>query len=103
MRHQMPIRWDEGSTRRVQRGGGPIEEIRPGEVVWIPLGEKHWHWASPPTAITHIAVHEQLDGKPVEWMERVSDEQYGADRNARLNDLAGALPDAERCVHCALD
>ena len=59
-----------------QRWGGPIEEIRPGDVVWIPAGEKHWHGASPATAMTHIAVQEQLDGKAVEWMEKVSDEQY---------------------------
>ena len=63
---------------RVQRWGGPIEEIRPGDVVWIPPGEKHWHGASPTTAMTHIAVQEQLDGKAVDWMEHVSDEQYQA-------------------------
>ena len=56
--------------------GGPIEEIRPGDVVWFPPGEKHWHGAAPTTAMTHIAVQEQLDGKVVEWMEKVSDEQY---------------------------
>jgi quercetin dioxygenase-like cupin family protein len=61
---------------RVQRLGGPIEEIRPGDVVWFPPGEKHWHGASPTTAMTHIAVQEALDGKAVEWMEQVSDEQY---------------------------
>jgi quercetin dioxygenase-like cupin family protein len=68
---------------RAQRSGGPIEEIRPGDVVWFPAGEKHWHGASPTTAMTHIAVQEQLDGKMVEWMEKVSDDQYLADRNAR--------------------
>ena len=62
---------------RVQRAGGPVEEIRPGDVVWIPPGEKHWHGAAPTTAMTHIAIQEQLDGKVVEWMEKVSDEQYG--------------------------
>jgi quercetin dioxygenase-like cupin family protein len=62
----------------VQRGGGPIEEIRPGDVIWIPPGEKHWHGASPTTAMTHVAIHEQLGGKTVEWMEKVSDEQYGS-------------------------
>ena len=62
---------------RVQRWGGPVEEIRPGDVVWFPSGEKHWHGASPTTAMTHIAIQEQLDGKMVEWMEHVSDEQYG--------------------------
>ena len=56
--------------------GGPIEEIRSGDVVWIPPGEKHWHGAAPATAMTHIAVQEQLDGKAVDWMEQVSDEQY---------------------------
>jgi quercetin dioxygenase-like cupin family protein len=59
-----------------QRWGGPIEEIRPGDVVWFPPGEKHWHGATPTTAMTHIAIQEQLDGKVVEWMEWVSDEQY---------------------------
>jgi quercetin dioxygenase-like cupin family protein len=61
---------------RVQREGGPIEEIRPGDVVWFSPGEKHWHGASPTTALTHIAIQEALDGKAVEWMEKVSDEQY---------------------------
>ena len=61
---------------RVQRAGGPIEDIRPGDVVWIEPGEKHWHGASPTTAMTHIAIQEQLDGKAVDWMEQVSDEQY---------------------------
>ena len=62
---------------RVQRWGGPIEEIRPGDVVWFEPGEKHWHGASPTTAMTHIAIQEQLDGKAVEWLEHVSDDQYG--------------------------
>jgi quercetin dioxygenase-like cupin family protein len=61
---------------RAQRLGGAIEEIRPGDVVWFPPGEKHWHGASPTTAMTHIAVQEALDGKAVDWMEQVSDEQY---------------------------
>ena len=61
---------------RAQRWGGPIEEIRPGDVVWIAPGEKHWHGAAPATAMTHIAIQERLDGKAVEWMEHVSDEQY---------------------------
>lgn len=61
---------------RAQRWGGPIEEIRPGDVVWIPPGEKHWHGASPSASMTHIAIQEQLDGKAVEWMEKVTDEQY---------------------------
>ncbi len=63
---------------RVQRWGGPIEEIRPGDVVWFPPGEKHWHGASPITAMTHIALQEVQDGKVVDWMEKVSDDQYGA-------------------------
>ena len=61
---------------RAQREGGPIEEIRPGDVVWFAPREKHWHGASPATAMTHIAVQERLDGKAVEWLEHVSDEQY---------------------------
>ena len=63
---------------RVQRWGGPVEEIRPGDVVWIPPGEKHWHGAAPATAMTHIAIQEALNGSPVDWMEKVTDEQYGA-------------------------
>ena len=61
---------------RVQRAGGPIEEIRPGDVVWIAPGETHWHGAAPSTAMTHIAIQENLDGKAVDWMEYVTDEQY---------------------------
>jgi quercetin dioxygenase-like cupin family protein len=60
-----------------QRWGGPIEHIRPGDVIWFPPGEKHWHGATATAAITHIAVQERLDGKTVDWMEKVSDEQYG--------------------------
>jgi len=63
---------------RVQREGGPIEEIRPGDVVWFAPGEKHWHGAGPTTAMSHIAVQEKLNGSPVEWMEKVTDAQYGA-------------------------
>lgn len=63
---------------RVQRWGGPIEEIRPGDVVWIAPGEKHWHGAAPTTAMTHLAMQEKLDGKTVDWLEHVSDEQYNA-------------------------
>lgn len=59
-----------------QRWGGPIEQIRPGDVVWFPPGEKHWHGASPTTAMTHIAIQEELDGKTAEWLEHVTDEQY---------------------------
>jgi quercetin dioxygenase-like cupin family protein len=60
----------------VQREGGPVEEIRPGDVVWFPPGAKHWHGATPMTAMTHIAIQEALNGKNVDWMEKVSDEQY---------------------------
>jgi len=60
----------------VQCEGGAIEEIRPGDVVWFPPNEKHWHGATPTMAITHIAIQEALDGKVVDWMEKVSDEQY---------------------------
>ena len=63
---------------RAQRDGGPVEEIRPGDVVWIPPGEKHWHGAAPTTAMTHLAIQEQLDGRVVDWMEKVSDEEYEA-------------------------
>jgi quercetin dioxygenase-like cupin family protein len=63
---------------RAQREGGPVEEIRPGDVVWFSPGEKHWHGAAPTTAMTHLAIQEQLNGKAVEWLEKVSDEQYGS-------------------------
>ena len=59
-----------------QRWGGPIEQIRPGDVIWFPPGEKHWHGATATTAMTHIAIVERLDGKTADWMEQVSDEQY---------------------------
>ena len=61
-----------------QRWGGPKEEIRPGDVIWFPPGEKHWHGAAATTAMTHIAIVEMLDGKSADWLEQVSDEQYGA-------------------------
>ncbi len=61
---------------RVQRLGGPVEEIHPGDVVWFEPNEKHWHGAAPDTAMTHIAIQEELDGKAVDWMEQVSDDQY---------------------------
>lgn len=60
----------------VQREGGPVEEIQLGDVVWFPPGEKHWHGATSFTTLTHIAIQEALDGKVVEWLEKVSDEQY---------------------------
>ena len=63
---------------RAQREGGPIEESRPGDVVWFAPGAKHWHGAAATTAMTHIAIQEKRDGKTVEWMEKVSDEQYSA-------------------------
>ena len=62
---------------RVQRWGGAVQEIRPGDVVWTPPGVKHWHGASPANAMTHIAIQEAQEGKTVEWMEKVSEEQYG--------------------------
>lgn len=61
---------------RAQREGGPVEEIRPGDVVCFSPGEKHWHGASPKTAMTHIAIQERLDGKFVDWLEKVSEQQY---------------------------
>ena len=61
-----------------QRWGGPIEEIWPGDVVWFPPGEKHWHGATPAAAMTHIAIQEKLEGKAVAWLEHVTDEQYQA-------------------------
>src|SRR5439155_25685245 len=67
----------------VQRWGGPIEEIRPGDVIWFAPGEKHWHGASPTTAMTHVAIQEKLDGKAVDWMEHVTDEQYRDRSNAK--------------------
>jgi quercetin dioxygenase-like cupin family protein len=67
----------------VQRWNGPIEEIRPGDIIWFEPGEKHWHGATATTAMTHIAIVERLDGKSADWMEKVSDEQY----------LAGIKPD----------
>lgn len=76
---------------RVQRWGGPVEEIRAGDVVWTPPGVKHWHGASPTTAMTHLAIQEQLDGRAVDWMEKVTDEQYGA----------AAAPDTSRPVSIA--
>jgi quercetin dioxygenase-like cupin family protein len=66
-----------GGCGRAQREGGPVEEIRPGDVVWFGPHEKHWHGASPTTAMTHIAIAEALDGKVVEWMDQVSDDEYG--------------------------
>ncbi|OCP17744.1 MULTISPECIES: cupin domain-containing protein [unclassified Ensifer] len=67
---------------RAQREGGPVEEIRPGDIVWFSPGEKHWHGASPSAAMTHIAIAEALDGKVVDWMEKVSDADYRAEARA---------------------
>lgn len=60
----------------VQREGDAVEEVRPGDVVWIPPGEKHWHGATPTTAMSHIGIHEELDGKSADWLEHVADGQY---------------------------
>lgn len=87
-------------TGRVQFWGGPIQEIKPGDVVLIPPGQKHWHGASPGSPMTHIAVQEQLDGTTAEWHEKVTDEQYAivtsatpvaADRNSRAQQLFGEI------------
>jgi quercetin dioxygenase-like cupin family protein len=67
---------------RTQRWGGPIEEIRPGDVVTVGPNEKHWHGAAPTTAMTHLAIQESLDGKAVEWLEKVTDEQYAKGRES---------------------
>ena len=61
---------------RIQRWGGPVEEIHPGDVVWIPPGEKHWHGASPTVAMTHTAIQDARDGKVGDWLEKISDDQY---------------------------
>lgn len=70
-------------TGRVQRWGDGIEEIREGDIVWIPPGQKHWHGAAPNSSMTHIAIVEELDGKTVEWMEKVTDAQYGSPLGAQ--------------------
>jgi len=62
---------------RIQQWGGPVQEIRPGDVIWTPPGVKHWHGAAPATALTHIAIQESVGGRNVEWLDKVSDEQYG--------------------------
>lgn len=82
---------------RVQFWGGPIQEIRPGDVVWIPPSQKHWHGAAPATPMTHIAIQEQVDGQTAEWFEKVADEQYGIvataapDKNSRAQQLFGEI------------
>ncbi len=83
-------------TGRVQRWGDPVEEIRSGDVVRIPAGEKHWHGASPHTSMTHIAITEHRDGTRVQWMEKVSDEQYnGVPASARGDAQAPAKPQVQ--------
>jgi 4-carboxymuconolactone decarboxylase len=77
---------------RVQRWGDPVDEIRTGDLVWIPAGQKHWHGASPTTAMSHIGIVEQLEGKSVDWMEKVTDEQYAAP--VRSRPAAAAAPGA---------
>lgn len=72
----------------VRREGGPLEEVRAGDVVWFPPGLKHWHGASPRNAMTHIAVQESLNGKNVDWFEKVSDEQYRVGPNANKTEPA---------------
>jgi quercetin dioxygenase-like cupin family protein len=67
---------------RVQRAGGRVEEIRPGDVVWVAPGERHWHGASPTTAMTHIAIQEKLEGKAVDWLEHVRDDDYQSTSNS---------------------
>ena len=95
---------------RVQREGGPVEEIRPGDVVWIPPGVKHWHGAAPTTAMTHIAIQEKLDGQVVEWMEKVTDEQYERSlpsdwyldgKDMQKHKRSRAPPDHVACCHAA--
>ena len=86
---------------RVQRSGGPIEDIGPGDVVWFAPDEKHWHGASPTTAMTHIAIAEALNGKVVDWMEHVSDEQIPrlmiSTRN-RMQPTRAIASSAKRCA-----
>ena len=76
---------------RVQREGGPVEEIRPGDVVWFPPGEKHWHGAAPTTAMTHIAIQEKLDGKAVEWLEQVTRRAISDNRGPALQPALNRL------------
>ncbi len=82
-RHGTPIRSAQtlivtSGLGWIQREGGPIEQVRAGDIVWFPPGEKHWHGASATTAMTHIAIQESLNGKNVDWLEHVNDEQYSA-------------------------
>lgn len=68
---------------RVQRAGGPLEVIRPGDIVWFEPGEKHWHGAAPDCAMSHVAIAEALEGKVVDWLEKVTDEEYGLGEEIR--------------------
>lgn len=77
---------------RVQRWGDPVEEIRQGDVVWIPPGQKHWHGAAPDSPMTHIAITEQLDGKTVDWLERVGDQEYNAPVRGQVAETDGPRP-----------
>ncbi len=77
---------------RVQRWGEPVDEIRQGDVVWIPPGQKHWHGAAPNTSMTHIAITEQIDGKTVDWMEKVTNEQFRAPLRGQPAGVAAARP-----------
>ena len=79
-------------TGRVQRWGDPVDEIRQGDVVWIPPGQKHWHGAAPGSSMTHIAITENLDGETVDWMEKVGDAQYGAPFAGQAATAAGPRP-----------
>jgi 4-carboxymuconolactone decarboxylase len=82
---------------RVQRWGDPVDEIRTGDLVWIPAGQKHWHGASPTAAMTHVAIVETLDGKSSDWMEKVTDEQYAAPLRPRPAAAAAPVaPPAEQ-------
>ncbi|HEX8432625.1 MAG TPA: carboxymuconolactone decarboxylase family protein [Longimicrobium sp.] len=85
-------------TGRVQRWGAPAEEIRQGDVVWIPAGVKHWHGAAPTTAMAHIAISEQLDGQSVTWLEKVTDAQYGGAVAARASSAAEGPSAAQRLM-----
>ncbi len=83
----------------VQQWGDPIDEIRQGDIVWIPPNQKHWHGASPDSAMAHIAIVEQLDGKSTEWMEKVSDAQYGAPVRARESSSVAPASSAAATAH----
>jgi 4-carboxymuconolactone decarboxylase len=82
----------------IQQWGGPIQEIRPGDVVWIPPGQKHWHGASATSSMTHIAIQEHLDGKTVDWMEHVTEGQYGAGTRAPAAAATAQPTPAQRLI-----